>query len=205
VVNSEIKILPLIVSLVASPSAPARERFSHFGFKTFSQSSLTSAFLRSSLFLVIWKTFRSMSNAFQFLNVQCAGACIWHINLGLFCHFYLVVKGGLCTSFNGTGLRGAKRINRNTKPNDSNKPIPTSGAFSLQSFSVYEASKAAINAVMKIAALELASRKIRVNVVSPGPIAAETMNKIVVYDSQEAQVLNSVPSQDSVNLTKSPI
>lgn len=46
------------------------------------------------------------------------------------------------------------------------------------SSSVYSASKAALNAVMKIAALELASRKIRVNAVSPGPIKTEVMNKV---------------------------
>lgn len=43
----------------------------------------------------------------------------------------------------------------------------TSATISPQSASVYVASKAAINAVVKIAALELAPRKIRVNAVSP--------------------------------------
>ena len=52
----------------------------------------------------------------------------------------------------------------------------TSATISPQNASVYAASKAAINAVMKIAALELASRKIRVNAVSPGPVATEIMN-----------------------------
>ncbi len=46
------------------------------------------------------------------------------------------------------------------------------------SSSVYSASKAALNAVMKIAALELAPRRIRVNAVSPGPIKTEVMNKV---------------------------
>ena len=44
--------------------------------------------------------------------------------------------------------------------------------------SVYSSSKAALNAIMKIAALELAPRKIRVNAVSPGPIKTEVMNKV---------------------------
>lgn len=43
--------------------------------------------------------------------------------------------------------------------------------------SVYSASKAALNSVMKIAALELAPRKIRVNAVSPGPTKTEVLNK----------------------------
>lgn len=43
--------------------------------------------------------------------------------------------------------------------------------------SIYTASKAAINAVMKIAAIELAPRRIRVNAVSPGPFATEILKK----------------------------
>ncbi len=54
----------------------------------------------------------------------------------------------------------------------------TSATISPQSASIYAASKAAINAVVKIAALELAPRRIRINAVSPGPIATEIMDKI---------------------------
>ena len=43
----------------------------------------------------------------------------------------------------------------------------TSATISPQTASMYAASKAAVNAVVKIAALELASRKIRVNAISP--------------------------------------
>lgn len=69
----------------------------------------------------------------------------------------------------------------------------TSATISPQSASVYAASKAAINAVMKIAALELASRKIRVNAVSPGPVATEIMNKLGLDNAVEAQIINSIP------------
>ena len=69
----------------------------------------------------------------------------------------------------------------------------TSATISPQSASVYAASKAAINAVMKIAALELASRKIRVNAVSPGPVATEIMNKIGLDNHLEKQLINSIP------------
>ncbi|MBO9729828.1 MAG: glucose 1-dehydrogenase [Chitinophaga sp.] len=69
----------------------------------------------------------------------------------------------------------------------------TSATISPQSASVYAASKAALNAVMKIAALELAPRKIRVNAVSPGPIATEIMNKIGLNDDLETQLVNSIP------------
>jgi len=69
----------------------------------------------------------------------------------------------------------------------------TSATISPQSASVYAASKAAINAVVKIAALELAPRKIRVNAVSPGPIATEIMDKIGLDNNMEAQMINSIP------------
>ena len=44
--------------------------------------------------------------------------------------------------------------------------------------SIYSSSKAALNSVMRIAALELAPRKIRVNAVSPGPTETEILNKM---------------------------
>jgi NAD(P)-dependent dehydrogenase (short-subunit alcohol dehydrogenase family) len=69
----------------------------------------------------------------------------------------------------------------------------TSATISPQSASVYAASKAALNAVVKIAALELASRKIRVNAVSPGPVATEIMNKIGLNETLENQLLQSIP------------
>ncbi len=43
--------------------------------------------------------------------------------------------------------------------------------------SIYSASKAALNAYTRIAAVELAPRKIRVNSVSPGPIMTELLDK----------------------------
>jgi NAD(P)-dependent dehydrogenase (short-subunit alcohol dehydrogenase family) len=45
------------------------------------------------------------------------------------------------------------------------------------SSSIYSSGKAALNAVMKIAAVELAPRNIRVNSVSPGPTKTEILNK----------------------------
>jgi len=43
--------------------------------------------------------------------------------------------------------------------------------------SVYQASKAALNSIAKTAAAELAPRKIRVNILSPGPTKTEIMTK----------------------------
>ena len=69
----------------------------------------------------------------------------------------------------------------------------TSATISPPNASVYAASKAALNALMKIAALELAPRKIRVNAVSPGPIATEIMDKIGLDKDSEGQMINGIP------------
>jgi NAD(P)-dependent dehydrogenase (short-subunit alcohol dehydrogenase family) len=59
---------------------------------------------------------------------------------------------------------------------------------------VYSASKAAINAIVKVAALELAPRKIRVNAVSPGPVATEIMNKSGISDQKmQEHILSGIP------------
>lgn len=69
----------------------------------------------------------------------------------------------------------------------------TSATISPHSASVYAASKSALNAVMKIAALELALRKIRVNSVSPGPVTTEIMNKLSLDKGVEEQMVSSIP------------
>lgn len=62
---------------------------------------------------------------------------------------------------------------------------------------IYSSSKAALNAVMKIAAVELAPRKIRVNAVSPGPTETEILNKAGYTDEQltgvKAWIIEQVP------------
>lgn len=69
----------------------------------------------------------------------------------------------------------------------------TSATISPQSASIYAASKAAINVVVKIAALELAPRRIRINDVSPGPIATEIMDKIGLTEDLENHLIQSIP------------
>lgn len=59
--------------------------------------------------------------------------------------------------------------------------------------SIYSSSKAALNAVMRIAATELAPRNIRVNAVSPGPVATEIMAKLGVDDKLEKLMVSNVP------------
>lgn len=69
----------------------------------------------------------------------------------------------------------------------------TSATISPPNASVYAASKAALNALMKIAAIELAPKKIRVNAVSPGPVATEIMNKLGLDENIENQMIHSIP------------
>jgi NAD(P)-dependent dehydrogenase (short-subunit alcohol dehydrogenase family) len=69
----------------------------------------------------------------------------------------------------------------------------TSAHISPAQASVYAASKAALNAAMKIAALELCGRKIRVNAVSPGPVATEIMDKIGMTQSLEDHIISTIP------------
>ena len=70
----------------------------------------------------------------------------------------------------------------------------TSASVPAPNISVYSASKAAINAIAKVAALELASRKIRVNAVSPGPIATEIMSKSGLGDQKiQDHILSGIP------------
>ncbi|SHE50511.1 SDR family oxidoreductase [Pedobacter caeni] len=50
-------------------------------------------------------------------------------------------------------------------------------SMSAANSSIYSSTKAALNSVMKIAAVELAPRRIRVNAISPGPIETEILKK----------------------------
>jgi len=59
--------------------------------------------------------------------------------------------------------------------------------------SIYSASKAALNSIVKSAAIELAPRKITVNAVSPGPVATEILAKIGVDEKMEQHILAGLP------------
>ena len=70
-------------------------------------------------------------------------------------------------------------------------------SMNLANSSIYSSGKAAVNAVMKIAAVELAERKIRVNAISPGPVETEILNK-AGYSEEElkgvkAWIINNIP------------
>jgi len=70
-------------------------------------------------------------------------------------------------------------------------------SMDLPNSSIYTSSKAALNSIMRVAALELAPRQIRVNSVSPGPTATEIMNKKGLNEVQLAELnqwmINRIP------------
>ena len=72
----------------------------------------------------------------------------------------------------------------------------TAGLKGTASFSVYSASKAAVRSLARSWVPELASRGIRVNVVSPGPIGTPGLGALVPPDHRDAlfqQLANAVP------------
>ena len=58
--------------------------------------------------------------------------------------------------------------------------------------SVYSASKAALNSIAKTAAVELAPKKIRVNIVSPGPTQTAIMHKSGLNEHALAQLFDQL-------------
>ena len=62
----------------------------------------------------------------------------------------------------------------------------TAATASIIESSVYAATKASINKIAKIASNELADRNIRVNIVSPGPIATSGFEKDVAEEAKKA-------------------
>ncbi|UTX50872.1 SDR family oxidoreductase [Chryseobacterium sp. MA9] len=61
--------------------------------------------------------------------------------------------------------------------------------------SAYQASKAALNSIAKTAAAELAPRKIRVNMISPGPIKTEIMSKAGLDEEALKNIQNHLIDQ----------
>lgn len=73
----------------------------------------------------------------------------------------------------------------------------TVASFGMPGASIYAATKAALNSFAKTLGVELAGRKIRVNVVSPGPIATPLFGKMGMTQEQvdhtAAGILSGVP------------
>ena len=71
--------------------------------------------------------------------------------------------------------------------------------FGMPGASIYAAGKAALNSLAKTLAIELASRRIRVNIISPGPISTPIFGKMGMdketLDQVAAGILSAVPLQ----------
>lgn len=70
----------------------------------------------------------------------------------------------------------------------------------MENSAVYAASKAALNAIAKVAAVELAPRSVRVNVVSPGPVNTPIWTKVGLTEEQLTQMAGLI--QGKVPLKK---
>lgn len=69
------------------------------------------------------------------------------------------------------------------------------GMKALENVSAYAASKAAVNMLTKVAALEYASTGIRVNAVCPGPVLTEMLKRFEEHDPKffQEKILDSIP------------
>ena len=66
------------------------------------------------------------------------------------------------------------------------------GSKAMEAFSVYGATKAAVRSFARSWAVELKSRRIRVNAVSPGPIDTPVVGKLGLSDAQAADFMAGV-------------
>ncbi|MGI8430833.1 MAG: SDR family oxidoreductase [Chthoniobacterales bacterium] len=67
--------------------------------------------------------------------------------------------------------------------------------FGMPGASIYAAGKAALNSLAKTLAMELASKKIRVNVVSPGPIETPIFDKMGLPKEEREKMANQIVAQ----------
>ena len=67
--------------------------------------------------------------------------------------------------------------------------------FGMPGAGIYAAGKAALNSLAKTLAIELASRKIRVNVISPGPIATPLFGKMGMPKEAVEQMAGTILAQ----------
>lgn len=74
----------------------------------------------------------------------------------------------------------------------------------MENTTVYAASKAALNALAKVAAIELAPRGIRVNVVSPGPVNTPLWGKVGMNEEQLSQTASLIQSKVPLRKFASP-
>ncbi|NMH29538.1 SDR family oxidoreductase [Flavobacterium silvaticum] len=70
--------------------------------------------------------------------------------------------------------------------------------------SVYSATKAAVNTIARIAANELADRKIRVNIVTPGPTDTGVLSKVGMPKEVEIQVTENIIASTAVKRMGQP-
>ena len=77
--------------------------------------------------------------------------------------------------------------------------------FGMLGASIYAAGKAALNSLAKTLAIELASRRIRINVISPGPIATPIFDKMGMPKEALDQLAGEIQRQVPLNRFGEPV
>ena len=77
--------------------------------------------------------------------------------------------------------------------------------FGMPGASIYAAGKAALNSLAKTLAIELASRRIRINVISPGPIATPIFDKMGMSKEALDQLAADIQRQVPLNRFGEPV
>jgi NAD(P)-dependent dehydrogenase (short-subunit alcohol dehydrogenase family) len=78
------------------------------------------------------------------------------------------------------------------------------GSKGFEGFSVYDSTKAAIRSFARSWTVDLKHRKIRVNAISPGPIATPMVSKVVKSEEQAEQFHSSLMSTVPIERRGSP-
>jgi NAD(P)-dependent dehydrogenase (short-subunit alcohol dehydrogenase family) len=139
--------------------------------------------------------------AFQTISKKVGSIDVLFVNAGIAKFAPLADSGeALFDEMTDANVKGAYFTVQRALPllNEGASVIFTSSAvvhFGMPGASVYAAGKAALNSLAKMLSIELATKKIRVNVVSPGPIATPIFGKLGLPKEAVNQMANGILAQ----------
>jgi NAD(P)-dependent dehydrogenase (short-subunit alcohol dehydrogenase family) len=142
-----------------------------------------------------------IDRAFQMISKKVGRIDVLFVNAGI-AKFAPVAESdeAMFDEINDANVKGAYFTVRSALPllNEGASVIFTSSSvvhFGMPGASIYAAGKAALNSLAKTLAIELADKKIRVNVVSPGPIATPIFGKLGLPKEAVDQMARGILAQ----------
>jgi NAD(P)-dependent dehydrogenase (short-subunit alcohol dehydrogenase family) len=142
-----------------------------------------------------------IDRAFQMISKKVGRIDVLFVNAGI-AKFAPVAESdeAMFDEINDANVKGAYFTVRSALPllNEGASVIFTSSSvvhFGMPGASIYAAGKAALNSLAKTLAIELADKKIRVNVVSPGPIATPMFGKLGLPKEAVDQMARGILAQ----------